>query len=402
MAQHTPLQVHLCAISSICCLFFASATAQTPPSPPSSKGWTSSAGRGTIDILYTTLFTIIICCWTVVHPDIPPHRSSPIYRFWDRLFCLLITVVAPEIIVFTAFLERSFALQASSVLSSPEYFGPKWTLAHSYYLLMGGFRLRFADVKAMMTLYKYRCILPSDLPSRREIEDKGKADSLMKLFALFQASYLVLQCIARAAQGLSTTTLEISTVAYVPCTCFVTYLWWSKPYDVLESTLLRMRPAHISSDTYRGDINVSQPAMMVALEPFSSFLMVQKCWGAVMSTFTKPNRQYALTGVVCLIVGGIHCSAWNFDFASTTEKWAWRISSVVLTAALPVSWCFSSIAIEDARTELPVVKIVHAVGSILYALARMYLLIEVFLSLRALPAGCYETVSWLNFVPHVA
>jgi len=46
-------------------------------------------------------------------------------------------------------------------------------------------------------------------------------------------------------------------------------------------------------------------------------------------------------------------------------------------------------------------KLAKAWGCPLYVLARLYLLAEVFLSLRSLPAGCYDTVDWLRLWPHV-
>lgn len=50
---------------------------------------------------------------------------------------------------------------------------------------------------------------------------------------------------------------------------------------------------------------------------------------------------------------------------------------------------------------IPLVEIGQGLGLSLYVLARLYLLAEVFLSLRSLPAGCYDTVVWLRLWPHV-
>ena len=60
-----------------------------------------------------------------------------------------------------------------------------------------------------------------DLIAKEDIEDKVKADILVKMAALVQIRWLVLQSIARFIQHLHTTTLEISALAYVPCTIFV-------------------------------------------------------------------------------------------------------------------------------------------------------------------------------------
>jgi hypothetical protein len=63
--------------------------------------------------------------------------------------------------------------------------------------------------------------------SSSSIDDKSKADVLQKLIVGGQVTWMVTQCIARAAYGLPLTLLEIHTMAHVTC-AFVMLLLWVK------------------------------------------------------------------------------------------------------------------------------------------------------------------------------
>jgi hypothetical protein len=82
-----------------------------------------------------------------------------------------------------------------------------------------------------------RCgYLPEVKP--QDIKDKSKADGLAKSLVLLQATWMVFQTIGRVAQGLPVSLLEVNTVAHVFCAFVVYILWWQKPRDVREPTVL--------------------------------------------------------------------------------------------------------------------------------------------------------------------
>ncbi|KAG8529071.1 uncharacterized protein KY384_005706 [Bacidia gigantensis] len=67
------------------------------------------------------------------------------------------------------------------------------------------------------------------------IRDRSKADAFTKLFAIGQSLWLIIQSIARTAQGLrmgSITQLELATMGFVGCALLMYLLWWDKPFDV--------------------------------------------------------------------------------------------------------------------------------------------------------------------------
>jgi hypothetical protein len=68
--------------------------------------------------------------------------------------------------------------------------------------------------------------------SKEEIKDKSKGDALTKGLVLIQTTWFLLQCVARGAQHLSLTELELATAAFAVLNIVTYFLWWDKPLNV--------------------------------------------------------------------------------------------------------------------------------------------------------------------------
>jgi len=113
--------------------------------------------RGTFDILWTYLFTLLICCWTVQHLNIPIQQNyRPGVRAWiERTFVslwpkakwMLLSLIVPEFLVGKAFQDLRLA---KSSVGAMRKFADKagfewtsdWTVTHGSYADMGGFALK--------------------------------------------------------------------------------------------------------------------------------------------------------------------------------------------------------------------------------------------------------------------
>ena len=65
-----------------------------------------------------------------------------------------------------------------------------------------------------------------------EIEDRSKSDGFTKTIALGQTLWFVAQCIARGAQHLDLTLVELLTLSLAVLNGLMYFLWWNKPLDV--------------------------------------------------------------------------------------------------------------------------------------------------------------------------
>ena len=65
-----------------------------------------------------------------------------------------------------------------------------------------------------------------------EIEDRSKSDGFSKTIALSQTLWFVAQCIARRAQHLDLTLVELLTLSLALLNGVMYSLWWNKPMDV--------------------------------------------------------------------------------------------------------------------------------------------------------------------------
>ncbi|PON30792.1 hypothetical protein TGAM01_v200212 [Trichoderma gamsii] len=123
-----------------------------------------------------------------------------------------------------------------------------------------------------------------------------------------------------------------------------------------------------------------------------------------------------------LAYGGIHLSVWNFEFPSGTERLLWRIASIGIAATSLVLFAVGlgmKILLELVKALVEIVSgrrqsrrqwrevgesiypCMGALAVLFYALARVYIVVESFVSLRHVPIGVYLTPSWLQMMPHV-
>lgn len=74
--------------------------------------------------------------------------------------------------------------------------------------------------------------------SRADIRDKSKADGVKKTVVCMQAIWFGVNVVTRLAQGLPIALLELNAAAHAICTLVIYAMWWDKPLDVEEPTLL--------------------------------------------------------------------------------------------------------------------------------------------------------------------
>lgn len=107
----------------------------------------------------------------------------------------------------------------------------------AFYSIMGGFCYRSASSGPGVTLdidlvSTYPMISKIASYPVAEINDKSKADDLAKIVTVFQAAWILLQCLGRRLNGLPITILELNTVLHVLNAIVMYSLWWRKPLDV--------------------------------------------------------------------------------------------------------------------------------------------------------------------------
>ena len=134
------------------------------------------------------------------------------------------------------------------------------------------------------------------------------------------------------------------------------------------------------------------------LRDMSGFVMGMVVWSASMA------------------YGGVHATAWNGYFPSRAEKLLWRISSVYI-AGSGLTWILISMLARSSTrfkaywkrvaslrahwTSLISLGTLATICGLLYLAARIYLVIEAFISLRKLQAQAFDTLQWTQLIPHL-
>ncbi|PMD26826.1 hypothetical protein NA56DRAFT_552365, partial [Hyaloscypha hepaticicola] len=394
--------------------------------------------RGTFDILWSGLFTIFICIWTVQHLNVPEQRKGrdPGWRgdlkwawkgFFTKFKWMLFTLILPEFLFAKACAERIVAHESMKDVRNMKAEGQRseaessnWTAAHAFYAEMGGFVIHphgegTTDTRVVATIdiveFRKRGFLRT-LPTitADHLNDLSNGDSFTKIAAVGQVTWMVVQVIVRAVNRIPITQLEVTACGSAALT-FLTYLlWWDKPQAVSSVTEL---PLSEDAPDFESLVESLQDRTFC----INDMVLVSGELPRKLED-NEPMPQQTISGhgntdilfVLGFVLGGIilgcvESSAWKFDFPTSIELLLWRISSLVIIAAFPLLYTIILIielAFPKTRmaSEERVLQVASFITFPIFFFARLFILFETIYSLFHLPPGVFIS-TWSSSVPHL-
>ncbi|KNZ71658.1 hypothetical protein J132_07824 [Termitomyces sp. J132] len=270
---------------------------------------------------------------------------------------------------------------------------------------------------------QYSIIHPNDLEiylrngditiTEDELKDKSKGDWLSKSILTLQITWFILQILVRVVQHLAITELEIAPLAFAIINFMTSFFWRNKPFDVDCPIII---PAYHEPGTWDAGSSSSQDRPTPEVRSSS----VQDTEGNLIVGRDFPfscSHHYKQLIVDCIscgaatVFGVTHCLAWHFEFSSKTEQLLWRISSTA-TSCLPI---FVLVSVETSawlkallgnsprllRSLQGVCNSVRVTSVAVYLLARLFLLVDMFVVLRKPNSGIFTSVDWIDNIPHI-
>jgi hypothetical protein len=301
----------------------------------------------------------------------------------------------------------------------------EWTETHAQLLIMGGFQIVNEDgtlsileesgLESITSSHPHILKIPVE-----EIKDRSKGDFIAKMVVVVQTLWFALQVINRVIQGHSVTELELTTLGHTVLNIFIYWCWWHKPLNVRFPFKVYPIEEKTEDQSKKGKSERQVDALEEPLVAESDRISPQRRLPIrvrLAKYIVEPDNTWILwqaaVWLICVIVfggifGAIHCLAWNAHFPTHIESKLWRASAVIVTAA-PGTYILLVTATTFAsdrwgkfhKRDDIVFGIQSIVISLVYALARICLLVLALLSLRALPYDAYVIASWTIYIPHI-
>lgn len=235
--------------------------------------------------------------------------------------------------------------------------------------------------------------------NEEDINALSEADSLTKMIACFQALWFATQIISRLVERRAVTLLEVSTCAYVLSASIAYAAWWEKPQNCSMPLMI-----DCSDDT-------------IARLPITDYEKIEGTWKEYIwidQSWDVPDSgdsiMMSMVFTFPVLFGAIHIAAWNTTLPSQPELWMWRSSSVIcssISLVFAVTWLMIDYFFSERAEHLNPERAGHLFDLLFkftimtYVIVRLYMIFEVFFSMRALPYSAYETVSWSAYIPHI-
>lgn len=418
--------------------------------PPSGVNFVSSPNfRGTLEILWSSLFTIFACTWTLQHPNVPEQRHGYRHNYngisqisgWKEKIAwklkhflraanaFILTILAPEIIVGVAYNVRLQAREDHPIfLQLADQDGVRWSLTHTYYANMGGFVIVKEEKEGNAGEYNLHHLSGRDLIKLRErnrvaslpditeeeLIDRAKDGPFIKTISIAQIIWSTIQILVRAVRKLSICPLELAVLAFAACAIIIYALYWDKPKSIGVSTTISLQHQdyhkwfthELGQEDDDAIINLVLP---MSKSPFGAPMHVAD--GRASSDYKKFAMPTAAAMLAAMVLfGAIHIGAWNFPFPSTFELYLWRCASTysVMHASIALLAAVFICTAQDGSKHnfLRIVPsrcgtFLFLIVLLLYTASRLIILVEIFRTLCFLPLDAFIS-TWASNLPHTA
>lgn len=245
--------------------------------------------------------------------------------------------------------------------------------------------------------------------SMEEIEDKNKGDVVIKILALLEVAWLIIQLIVRKLRNLPSTQLEVMALAFAGSTFVIYVLLVYKPQDA-------MVPMYLMADAKPTRKQLLDIARKRSANTFGFQFSRGRApfWipdNSVHDTGHRYRDFYFDLGVgagACLF-GALHLLSWNQHFPTPTEKMVWRIC-LCFAVGIPPLFLFmtwATLRITHMKRQwlywchVSVLLVAYILLPVLYVLSRSFVLVEVFRSLAYLPSRTF-IATFTAEIPHIA
>ncbi|KAI1116494.1 hypothetical protein F5Y14DRAFT_459121 [Nemania sp. NC0429] len=333
--------------------------------------------RSTLTILWSSLGTIILCTWTILHLSIPPSRKTRRHglardtiahngrMIWRKFKWVLLALIVPEFLIGKALGDLVSAWLSSrnpDMKKRAGELGVKWTLTHAYFANMGGY------------------ILHKEL-------------------------------IVRKVNGLPSSQLEITALSFSVC-AFITYiLLLPKPKDIMVAEVIfTRRPLSLEdkkkilkSQSVPFFANVlfstKKPAPPQRTIPNDVYNHIPAQLAAYVFQVSRGLYiEYLGLLVGSIAFGAVHLVAWNFEFPTSVEQTLWRIAAVATAVLIPAFYGLW-FPLRIIRAPPHIAYACSTTTWVLYIIARLFIIVEVFRSLGYLPPEAF-VATWSTSIPH--
>ncbi|EPQ52570.1 hypothetical protein GLOTRDRAFT_46824, partial [Gloeophyllum trabeum ATCC 11539] len=413
-------------------------------------------------IVRSCTVTVVACTWVSLHLNIPHPHESWYHGPLRQVGIVIMAIIAPELVIAWALRQWLVTLRPQPSYS-PDSFA-EWTKTHYFFGIMGGYMFykdddentpRVLDVQDKERLQLiFKCPTFTGL-TEADITDRGKRNSLEKAPAVIQGLWFILQLLARTAQNLALTELELATLGFALLNSVTYFLWWNKPHGAQRPCVLRKEQywgrvsktdiiQEFSRLLLSGPCRKAKKAHSKTTPSSSSCSLPREVWRKLAAGFTivihatltpflemvKPQPMttkaecvptfhagkldladegitYCVTAAISMIFGAVHLAGWNFYFPSRIEQILWRSCSFAITCLPCAVWIWWAtrhlLGHSKGKNEnAGVIEVTFmTLLTFLYISARIALLAVAFTSLRCLSPGAYRAVSWTNYIPHV-